>query len=136
MIEIVKKWRNTGLLEIFSKEKAVNVALALENQRIFNEKEDLSPHFRRTSIPILVRLFASGVQLESNLTKNFGNPVITPIVYNNKAINLDEEAKETMIMVIDIKDFIKNWASKNDKTRVTLEAIGVEDNKIALYGLK
>lgn len=125
--EITCYWENTGILSGVSKEKKEIVAAALENQKAFNEQE--SPEFKCISIPVLRTVLGNikgNFNVSSDSQDNYGIPTVTTVEFD--AINVSN-------LRIKINEWIEEWCKENNKTEINFTCLGLDDNKIVIYGL-
>ncbi len=69
--KITNNWESIGLLQGYDGE-AMSLATCLEAQRIKNESLSTDdPQFRRTSIPLIVRIFSASEAVKRNVFANY-----------------------------------------------------------------
>lgn len=93
-LKITERWKSTGLLEGLTQSWiATNMAIMLENQRLFNEQATIKSEaalytsFRRTSIPLIRRAFGSFIPNNLVSVQAMLDPV-EEIFHNDKYGNL------------------------------------------------
>lgn len=137
--KLVDAWSSVGLLEGLVGERRKEMAMALENQRLFNESMSMGTKFRRMSIP-LVRRFLNSIKFTTNLSKDYGQPTDTGIEWKEDMhqgailrLDLDAETHETIELANKILLFLEERARKHDQ--FGFKAIGLSSNKIVVFGL-
>ena len=58
---ILEHWRGTGLLEDIQEDRRLSISKLLESQKKFNDISLMDEQFKRTSIPLLVRIFSNSL---------------------------------------------------------------------------
>lgn len=128
---IVKNWKNIGVLEAFANEE--QGAYAMENQRRFNELNDApNKKFMRQSIPLVIRTLCQ-MDFESPLAYEWNGYYLTGIRYDNDKsfTNIEDESEEVAMVAKKIKSFVE--AIAGDKTFI-FQALSLKKNEIIVYG--
>jgi hypothetical protein len=141
--EIVARWAEIGLCEIYEKP----LALCLDAQRRFNEEhKELSPQFRRLSIPLIVRIFKTSEAFKNNTFTNYCEELLSePQVFVFKteyAPPSDATTSDSRMQIESdyLRDLTKNLVTEIDRmfdmrnTEITFRGLHCfGTNRILMY---
>jgi excisionase family DNA binding protein len=135
--KIVQNWTSYRMLDGVHEDRKKDMALALESQRIFNEKADLPTEFRRISIPLVRRALHTNTEFAASTYGDYGEPIVTDITWEPSCgfFNLDAEADKVAVTANQLQAFIEIWA-RDHGNKFKFRAFGVVDGRIAIYGLE
>lgn len=138
--QIVNRWASIGILEGITQEHRKRVAVSLENQRIFNESNELPVRFRRVSIPMVRRVLGTLSEFHYAIYHRDEelNPHVTNIKWNpeeqmSDLRALDVEAEWTAAMSHEVKQYIESKIAEGYELK--FKAFTIVDGFLAIAGL-
>ena len=131
MENLVQKWENTGLLIGLTEDKKKDLAVMFENQIKYNESDDLTPSFRRLSIPLLRRAFFDLKTTSESTDISKDKWLETVIELPASSGDAEKEA----VMAREIAKSIKSHVTEvlTVKEIKNINGIGIKENRIVIY---
>jgi hypothetical protein len=135
---LLGRWQKTKLLEgIESETKQRDTARLFQNQIELNEKNDFPPDFKRSSIPLLRRVFPvlnaaarSREFTESSKTTTM-SVRLTHLQPSGGTFDLDHEAEQVARIAVELRDHIDRfiYGCPDEGSNFYVEGLSIDANR-------